>query len=208
MHLAIPTDALALAGLRELASSLLPGVPLETTGDVARLLTKLHDLVETFCRCFVALRDTHLQVASAAGIGEASRRMGGSQSAARVQTARDAQGVAAAVLDWRNHDFDAARAVEAVLVDVVAHQAAVIDGVMRGVDSLLAQLSPAAIEADAQAQARGGLGALLGQHRALWQTYEERFAYLADDGRRFELVFGSEFAASYREYRLGHSTES
>jgi predicted component of type VI protein secretion system len=202
--LSMPTELLAFAGLRELAASLVPGQKLETTGDIARLLTKLHDLVEVFCRCFVVLRDGYAQFVSSTGLVEpASRRINRSETALRVESARDATSLAAALLDWRNHDFDPPQVIESALVDIVMHHAALIEGVMRGVDTMLAALSPAALEQSVQQQ--GGVMSMLNRHKALWQAYEERFRMVADDARRFELIFGAEFAASYREYRARQS---
>jgi len=42
----LDSEAMALQGLRELAASLVPGVPLESTGDIARFITKLHDALD------------------------------------------------------------------------------------------------------------------------------------------------------------------
>ena len=139
-HLSMSLELLALLGLRELAGSLVPGVPLETTGDVARLLTKMHDLVEMFCRCFVPLRDSRL------GASRWARRMAGSKSASDVDHAADPATVASALLDWRNQDYDGPEAAERILADVVVQQAALLESLMRGVGSLLEEISPEAIE--------------------------------------------------------------
>lgn len=199
-YLSMSTETLALAGLRELAASLVPGVPLETTGDIARLLTKLHNLVEVWCRCFVVLREGYAQFVSSTGLAEpGSRRFNRSESAQRVEAARDPSTLAAALLDWRNRDFDAPKVLESALIDIVMHHAALVEGVMRGVDTLLEELSPAALEQDVQEN--GGMSAVVGRHKALWRQYEERFNSVASETHRFEVVFGPEFAASYREYR-------
>jgi hypothetical protein len=41
---------------------------------------------------------------------------------------------------------------------------------------------------------------MLGRYRALWQTFKVHHEELANETRTFELVFGPDFAASYREY--------
>ena len=196
-HLSMSMDLLALLGLRELASSLVPNVPLETTGDVARLLTKLHDLIEVFCRGLISLREGYAQFASATDVSRSeSRRLNRSPSAIRVEAARDPASLAAALLDWRSQEYDGPQVVEALLVDVVMHHAALVEGVMRGVETLLDELSPEALEEEVKKDG----GGVFGRHRALWQAYKSRHQAVSGERRRFELLFGPEFAASYREY--------
>jgi predicted component of type VI protein secretion system len=190
-HLSMSMELLALLGLRELASSLVPGVPLETTGDVARLLTKMHDLVEMFCRCFVPLRDSRL------GASRWARRMAGSKSASEVDYGVDPAAIAAALLDWRNQDYDGAEAAERILADVVVQQAALLESLMRGVGSLLEELSPDAIE---RALREDAIGGVFGRYRALWQTFKERFDHVSREENRAELLLGSETAAAYRKH--------
>jgi predicted component of type VI protein secretion system len=195
-----------MLGLRELAASLVPGVPLETTGDVARLLTKLHDVIEVFCRCFVALREAHAQFVSSTDIARAqSRGLNRSPSAIRVDGARDAASLAEALLDWRNQDFDPPQAVERTLVDVIMHHAAMTEGVMRGVEALLGELSPEEIERSVNNDA---MAAVFGRTRALWQAYTSKYNQVASEARRFEVVFGPEFADSYREYMSRQARQS
>ncbi|MGH7434527.1 MAG: type VI secretion system-associated FHA domain protein [Polyangiaceae bacterium] len=198
-HFAVTTEALALVGLRELASSLAPGAPVETTGDVARLLTKLHDTVEVFCRCLVPMREGYAQFLSQMDLQRAAsaRMINRSPAAMRVETAKDPAALAAALLDCRSPGFDAPDVVEAIFADLMMHHVALVEGVMRGIRALLESLSPEAIEQAAAEENRRGL---FGQHKALWKAYEERFAEIASETRTFELVFGAEFAASYGEY--------
>jgi type VI secretion system protein ImpI len=191
-HLSMSAEILALLGLRELASSLVPGVPLETTGDVARLVTKLHDLVEVFCRCFVPLRDARLAPSRTA------RRGGASASALRTERAADPATLAASLLDWRNHDYDAPDVIESVLSDVVMQQAAMVDTVMHGVGCLLDEISPDTIERAVNQDA--GMGAVFGRYRALWLAYRERFDHLADERRRIDAILGPDLASGYREH--------
>ncbi len=199
MHFALTTEALALVGLRELAASFMPGVPVETTGDVARLLTKLHDTVEVFCRCLVPLREGYAQFISSMDLQRAAsaRTFNRSPAALRVEMAKDPAALASALLDWRSAGFDAPDVVEAIFADLMMHHVALVEGVMRGIAALLDELSPEAIEKASAEEHRPGL---FGQHKALWKAYESRYAETADQGRTFELVFGPEFAASYREY--------
>jgi type VI secretion system protein ImpI len=201
-HFTVGADALALAGLRELAGSLVPGVALQTTGDIARLLTKLHDTLEVFCRCFVPLREGYAQFVSSMDLRRAAsqRSLNRSPSAVRAETARDPATLAAALLDWQNQDYDAPQVVEAIFADLMIHQIAVIESVMRGVQALLTELSPKNIEATLNADRPLGVPVLLGRYKALWHAFERRYEELANETRSFELVFGADFASSYREY--------
>ena len=208
LHLSIET--MAVLGLRELASSLVPGAPLQTTGDVARLLTKLHDTVEMFCRCFVPLREGYSQFVSTMDLRRAAtqRSLNRSQTALRIEQARDPASVAAALLDWRNQDYDAPQVVEEIFAELMMHQLALVDGIMRGVQALLEELSPARIERMFDDERPAGVSAMLGRHRALWQTFAQHHEELKNETRLFELVFGADFAESYREYLSTHGTNT
>jgi type VI secretion system protein ImpI len=201
-YLTMGIETMALLGLRELAGSLVPGAPMQTTGDVARLLTKLHDTVEVFCRCFVPLREGYTQFLSSMDLRRAAsqRSLNRSTSAVQVETARDPASVAAALLDWRNHDYDAPEVVEGVFADLMMHQMALVESVMRGVQAVLEELSPERIERMFQEERPAGVSAMLGRYRALWQTFKIHYEELTNETRTFELVFGPDFAASYREY--------
>jgi type VI secretion system protein ImpI len=201
-YLTMGIETMALLGLRELAGSLVPGAPMQTTGDVARLLTKLHDTVEVFCRCFVPLREGYTQFLSSMDLRRAAsqRSLNRSKSAVQVETARDPASVAAALLDWRNQDYDAPEVVEGIFADLMMHQMALVESVMRGVQAVLDELSPERIERMFQEERPAGVSAMLGRYRALWQTFKIHYEDLTNETRTFELVFGPDFAASYREY--------
>lgn len=193
-------DSLALQGLRELAGSLIPGRPLETTGDVARFITKLHDTLEIFCRSFIPLRDGYSQFVSSLDLQRAASQRSRLQSRAAqaLETATDPEQVAAALLDSRDRSFDAPAAVESILADLMLHQVALLDGVMQGVRALLDELSPQNIEASLSE--RGGFGLLASGHKARWQEFCERFERLSDERQAFQLIFGQQFTQAYRQY--------
>ena len=193
-------DSLALQGLRELASSLIPGRPLETTGDVARFITKLHDTLEVFCRSFIPLRDGYSQFVSSLDLQRAASQRSRLQSRAAqtLETATEPEQVAAALLDSRDRSFDAPAAVESILADLMLHQVALLDGVMQGVRALLDELSPQNIEATLSD--RGGFGLLASGHKARWQEFCERFERLSDERQAFQLIFGQQFTQAYRQY--------
>jgi type VI secretion system protein ImpI len=178
-----------------------PGAELETTGDVARLITKLHDAVEMFCHCFVPLREGYLQFVSQRDLrlGPSPRTINRSASALRVESAKDPAALAAALLDWRNQDFDVPQVVEGMFADVMIHQVAMIDSVMQGVHALLLELSPEKIEQALQGD-RHSVPPILGRYRALWQAFEKRYEELSNETRTFDVVFGADFAKAYREH--------
>ncbi|HMI87894.1 MAG TPA: type VI secretion system-associated FHA domain protein [Polyangiaceae bacterium] len=205
-HIALSLEALALQGLRELTSSLVPGVPLETTGDVARLITKLHDTVEVFCRCFIPLREGYAQFVSQMDLQRAAmqRSVNRSRGYMAIESAKHPGAVAMALLHWREPSFDAPKAIEGIFADLMIHQVALLDGVMQGVRALLDELSPDNIEKllDAR-EPRGPLGLHLsmGRYKAVWEVYRERFEQLSEEKQAFSHIFGPEFTEAYREYR-------
>jgi type VI secretion system protein ImpI len=196
-------EVLALLGLRELGQSLVPGQPLDTTGDIARLITKLHDTVEVFCRCFVPLREGYAQFVSSMDLQQAAsqRALNRSNAYRKVEYARDPAHIASALLDWRDPAFDAPAAVEGIFADLMLHQVALLDGVMQGVRALLSDLSPDNIEKLVDEKR----SIPLGRYRALWQAYRERFEALSQESEAFARIFGSEFAAAYREHERNKS---
>jgi len=192
-------ESLALQGLRELAEALVPGSSLQTTGDIARFITKVHDALDAFLRSAVPLRDGYAQFIACFDLPHGQQRRTSHRSAAgaAVEAATTPQALAQALLDPRDTSFDAPRALEGIFADLMFHQMAVLDGMMRGVRALLEQLAPAAIEKEA------GHGFPLGRHKAHWEAYVRRFEELYEERRTFAVVFGPEFAAAYRRYRQG-----
>jgi type VI secretion system protein ImpI len=191
-------EFLALQGLRELAQSLVPGANLETTGDVARFITKLHDALEAFLRSAVPLREGYAQFIACFDLPHAPRRGGHrSVASAAVENASTPEELARALLDPADRTFDAPRTLEGVFADLMMHQMAVLDGMMRGVRALLEQLSPQSIASQA------GHSFPIGQKKAYWETYVRKFEELYEERNTFAIVFGPEFAAAYRRYRQG-----
>lgn len=194
----LTAEQMALQGLRELAASLVPGAQLESTGDIARFITKLHDSIDAFIRSFIPLREGHAQFMSSFDLQRAMRRsLQRSQSYLAVENARSPEALAAALLDPKDRAFDASLAVEGILADLMLHQLALLEGVMRGVRALLEELSPQNVEQ----QTGGGLS--LSRHRALWTKYLEIFDNISEERQAFSVIFGQEFTAAYRQYRSG-----
>ena len=203
----IDLETLALQGLRELALSLVPGRQLDTTGDVARFITKLHDSLDVFCRSFIPLRQGHEQFISSLDLQHSARQrvINRSPSAMALEEAQTPEAVAIALLDPHERTFDAPEAVEGILADLMLHQVALLDGVMEGVRSLLDELSPENIEAAAE---QGGTAGLFGsKHRVRWLEFCQRFERLSEGQQAFSYVFGQNFAEVYRQYWHRKATE-
>lgn len=196
-------ESMALLGLQELAGSLVPGKSLTTTGDVARFITKLHDSIEVFCRCFIPLREGYAQFVSSLDLQKASlqRSMMRSQSYMAIEGAREPDAVAAALLDWRDRSMDAPKAIEGIFADLMIHQVALLDGVMQGVRGLLEQLSPENIEAQVGPPGAFALDRAKARYKALWETFSARYEELAEEKQAFAHIFGPQFTEAYRDYR-------
>lgn len=192
----LTAESMALQGLRELAGSLVPGVPLESTGDIGRFITKLHDALDAFCRSFIPLREGHAQFMSSFDLQRSMRRsVQRSQAYLAVEGARSPEELAAALLSPKDRTFDAPQAVEGILADLMLHQLALLEGVMRGVRALLEELSPQNVEN----QVGGGLS--LSRHKALWSKYLEIYENVSEERQAFSVIFGAEFTEAYRQFR-------
>lgn len=193
-------EGLAMQGLRELVGSLLPGQSLQTQGDVARLITRLHDAVDVLCRSLIPLRRSYLKFVSSMALQKSAHF---AQASVVLDMAREPAAVAAALLDFREGAADASKGLEGALNDLTTHQVAMLDGVMQGVRALLEELSPAAIMAEVDGKRRSlRLG---GREKDAWEEYCERFDRLSDESEAFSRIFGAEFADAYRRYRRGSS---
>lgn len=191
-------ETLALQGLHELAASLVPDRSLQTSGDLARFITKLHDAIEVFCRSFIPLREGYSQFVSSLDLQRAANLRSTNRSRAyqTVEAARDPEQLVKGLLDWTDRSLDGHQAVENIYADLMIHQVALLDGVMQGVRALLDELSPAAIE--------DGVGHKFGisnRYKELWQAYCDRYEDLAQEQQAFARIFGQEFTQAYREYR-------
>jgi type VI secretion system protein ImpI len=101
------------------------------------------------------------------------------------------------LLDWRLPADEALQLVRTSFADLMMHQVALLHGVMRGVKTLLAELSPATIEAVARDRRKKGLLPFGGPDT--WAVYKERHADFSDEeNERFRVLFGADFAEEYR----------
>jgi type VI secretion system protein ImpI len=195
----VALEALALQGILELAGSMVPGKQLQTSGDLARFITKLHDAVEMFCHCFIPLREGYSQFISSLDLQRAAsmRSLNRSPAYLAVETARDADSLARGLLDWTDRSLDGHKAIEHIYADLMIHQLALLDGVMQGVRALIDELHPEYIEQSLN-QAKFGLS---NRYKDLWQAYSDKYADLAEERQAFARIFGHEFTEAYREYR-------
>jgi predicted component of type VI protein secretion system len=193
----LSTENLALAGLRELVASLSPGRSLDSQGDVARLITRLHDTVEATSRGYVALRKGYHRFVARLGLDQ-SRLLSAGRIA--LETSDDPSAIAAALLDFRDQGETTPKDLETGLEEIAVHQVAMLEGVLQGVDALLDELSPEAIERAAPGPRRG-LQLTRNSHREWWETYSRRHAELSEEGQALSKLFGPEFASAYQTYR-------
>jgi type VI secretion system protein ImpI len=202
-----PRDvAVAMAGLRQLASWYLPGAaPPAGVEDVIGFLQTIQDTLDVFLKCFVPLRDGYKQFEVQMDIqrsrGEGQRPYGAPKSS--VETSRDPRELARAMLDWRQVKGDEPRTVENTFADLMTHQVALLNGVMKGVKSLLNELSPQTIERTLEdpRKNRGGLQIGPFRFKQLWEMYMERHGDLAaEDKEAFALIFGPQFAQAYAQF--------
>jgi type VI secretion system protein ImpI len=189
-------EALALQGLRELIASLCPGSTLETEGDVARLIKRLHGVIEIVCRSYLALRDGHAKFVSSLHL---ARSHDPDPARLALDGAREPGAVAALLLDFREHATEPGPALETALKELSLHQVALLEGLMQGVRALLDELAPESIQHDLE---RRRSAPRLGRSEpALWDEYCERHARFAREGEALARVFGQEFAQAYRGYQ-------
>lgn len=187
----------ALQAIKDLASSYVPNQPLEGPVDVVSFVTKLQGVLDVFFKSFIPLRDGYKQFETKMEIRRPTIRAS-QVGQFSVETAADPKTLAAGILDWRDPRTDGPRHIESTFADLMIHQVAMLDGVMRGVKSLLGTLSPQAIESIAEKKNRGGWGPF--KFESLWKTFVERHSDLADEEKEtFELIFGKQFAQVYAQ---------
>jgi hypothetical protein len=201
-------ETVALQALRDLAASFVPERgPLERVVDVVAFAQKMQDILDVFFKCFLPLRDGHKQFQTQMDIKDIkkTRSPTDAMNAARVvETAREPRQLAARVLDWTDPTNEGSRAIESTFAEVMVHQVAMLNGVMRGVRSLLAKLAPASIEAElGNPRRRTSSGMQIGpfRYKTLWDLYSEIYGDFAEDEKQaFKEIFGSEFGDAYAEW--------
>src|SRR5207237_1071999 len=126
-------------------------------------LFALSSTLDVLFRCLVPLRDGFKQFETQLNIELThSHRVSSSYTvlgnSLNVESARNEKEIAKVLLDWMREDSPHSDA-DAMFADLMIHQVALLNGVMAGVTSLLAELSPESIEG-AAADPRRGRGGL------------------------------------------------
>jgi type VI secretion system protein ImpI len=204
-HSPVAKPLVALQALTQLARGYFPEEhTLESPEDVAVFVSNIKETIDVFVKCFIPMREgfraltsqLELPQARPAGAVESTR-----SGVPRVEDALTAEELASALLDWRKQRRpESNQAIEWVFADLMIHQMAMMTGVMQGVKSLLAELSPAAIEKALEDPRRGAGGLQIGpfRYKQLWEMYATRHADLAEEDKEaFEVIFGPEFARAY-----------
>lgn len=197
-------EYVAAQGLRELAHGYLPDRPeFSSEDDVLRFLSRVRDVLDVFFVSFVPLRDgfetfrTEFDVQRPADRGAARN-----DAIQAVRTVATSAALAQRLLDWREELPGARKAVEGVFADLMIHEMALLNGLVRGVQSMVQEISPAVIEeALEQRKKAGGLFSGLFRYRELWRMYQQRHGDLEDGEKRiFKLVFGPAFSRAYARF--------
>lgn len=199
-------EQVALQRVKELAIELVPGrgAP-ESPEELALFLVKLRAVLKVFLKTFVPLRDGYQKFKSDMDLRGAMQVTSESQL---VSKAANTDELARGLLDWRSPVDDAPRAIESTLADLMTHHVAMLNGVMQGVKSLLAELSPSTITQMLDSGKKSE-GIQMGPFRfkALWKAYEQRYADLTDEEKHvFSLLFGPAFASAYSRFRSQMNT--
>jgi type VI secretion system protein ImpI len=109
--------------------------------------------------------------------------------------------LAASLLDWQTDNGRIRAELRASFAELMMHQVALLRGVMRGVKTLLAELSPEVIEKAVEAESTQGSIRRLFVRPDPWTTYKRRHSDLSDEeNERFRILFGAEFVSEYRQF--------
>ncbi|NPD25571.1 FHA domain-containing protein [Corallococcus exiguus] len=182
-------DAMARDLLGQFVRSYVPGNKgLESGADITRFLDRLAEVLETFGRAFVELRQGHDQFGEEMAVTLAN-------DVTPLTKARSTRDVLRYLLDWKAPD--SAQRVPQLMggfVDVMIHQIALINGMREGVRDLLKGLSPGAQEGGGSFLAR----LLPFQASRKLRQLEERVRTLIEEERELtSVLFGPEFAKAY-----------
>jgi predicted component of type VI protein secretion system len=201
-------EQLALQGVREMARTLVPSLgPIDEPEDLVRFLSKVRDTVEVFLRTFIPLRAGYHQFATQMDLQR--RAQGMSEPPAfgvkRIETAQNERELAECLLDWKVEGGDSHKAVERTFADLMIHQLALLHAIMRGVKSLLHELSPTTIDGafeEESKQGKSGFSWGPWRFKELWRIYGKKYGDMDDgDKRTFAALFGPDFAEAYKQYR-------
>jgi predicted component of type VI protein secretion system len=158
------------------------GKRLETAKQTAEFAVNVEQVLDIFLRCFVALQKGQEQFRAALDI----KALGHAESV--LDSAQDSLGLAA--LLFSSHNPHALRALEHAFKNIMIHQIALLNGLMAGIRTLLAKLSPERVMKQTKKSRPSW--------RQLWEAYVEMHADLAEeDNEAFETIFGKQFSKAY-----------
>jgi predicted component of type VI protein secretion system len=162
------------------------GHPPQDAHELASFASRVEAALGVFLRYFVALQKGQEQFRQAVDI-----RALGSGGRSVVERAAQATELAALLFGGPAENI---HALEQAFKNVMLHQVALINGLMAGVRSLLARLSPKAVSEEAAREHRSP------SPKLLWQTYEQIHRDLAEeDTETFETIFGPQFGRAYSD---------
>jgi hypothetical protein len=190
-------SAIALEGLKELSLEYVPQqVPPETPEQIVKFLTRVRGVLDVFFRAFLPLRDGQRQFEH-----ELALRIGAPPTDL-VSKAETPLALSNVLLRLEHEVEDPIGIVESIFADVMIHHVAMLNGVMKGVTSILNEISPDAVRTLAeQLVSRGVLSkGFGGNHKVLWAAFEKLHADLVGEEKHlFGLLFGRQFSQAYNE---------
>jgi hypothetical protein len=179
------------------------------TGESRRLERPEH-VAEFHYRLRTALDDLMLGYAQLlSGLNRFESQMSLRRTAMNPGAPLTAADLASRLLDWQTDNQAIRDQLRASFAELTMHQVALLRGVMRGVGSLLAELSPDVIEGAAEAESsRQGVRRMFARPDP-WATYKRRYSDLSDEeNERFRLLFGADFVSEYRQFQSEARAES
>jgi type VI secretion system protein len=158
---------------------------LQTEADMQRFLEHLAELLETFARAFIELRQGHDQFGQQMAVPVTNDQ----NPLMRMRSTRE---LLRYLLDFKV--ADGANRVQELMggfVDVMIHQIALLNGMREGVKGLLQRLDPEAL-------GRGISGIWPFNLSKKWEKYTEQHrAFLEEERELTAVLFGPEFAKAY-----------
>jgi hypothetical protein len=187
---------LVVEAVKEIAEQQMPGAGApERPEELGTYLTQVNEALRVFLECFLQLREGWRQTEAEFGVGK--RRLPTDDLSAVTNT----ESLARFLFNWRDRDFSAAQDLERAFADMMISHVAMIGGVKNGAKSVVEELSPNAIEHEANDPKHGGSWWPFGKHQKLWSIYCARHADMAEEQRLFRVLFGRAFGEVFNEFR-------
>lgn len=160
--------------------------PPATHLEAQRFLSGVEDVLRASAKAFVELQKGQEEFGNQMGVRTIKEYTA-------LHAAGSPEKVLKYLLDWRNGGPHRTQELVGVYADLMIHQVALLNGIMAGIRSLLARLSPEEIE-------RRVTAGWPTRASAVWKQYTERYREVsAEDKDIVAVVFGREFARAYAE---------